>query len=73
MAGRIKRLIRIYNRIRRGPVTIELISKWCSDAGIIVSNRQLYRDLNDIARYLKFEKEELIVFEDEKNRKVWKK
>ena len=72
MASRIERLIRIYNRLRRGPVTIEVIKQWCADANIQISERQLYRDLNDIDRYLQFDKEKLIVFENEKNRKVWK-
>jgi len=72
MASRIERLIRIYNRLRRGHVTIEIIKKWCFDVNIQISERQLYRDLDDIGSYLRFDKEKLIVFENEKNRKVWK-
>lgn len=64
--------MRIYNRLRRGPLTIEVASLWAKSAGIRVSDRQLYRDLNTLVR-LKFSDEESVVeFMDEKNRKVWK-
>ncbi|HMG67331.1 MAG TPA: WYL domain-containing protein [Chitinophagaceae bacterium] len=69
---RIERIIRLYNRLRRGPVTIEIISKWAKQAGIILSDRQLYRDLNEL-QHLRFaEGENVIEFIDEKNKKTWK-
>ncbi len=72
MSAAIERLIRIYNRLRRGPVTIEIISKWVNDAGINVSKRQLYRDLDNL-KDLKFaEGENVVEFIGEKNRKTWK-
>ncbi|MEJ7675008.1 MAG: hypothetical protein WKF59_20485 [Chitinophagaceae bacterium] len=48
MGNNIERLIRLYNRLRRGPVTIDIISKWAKNADINVSTRQLYRDLNSL-------------------------
>lgn len=72
MSAGIERLMRIYDRLRRGPVTIEIISKWSKQAGLDVSTRQLYRDLNKL-QYLKFsEFENVVEFIDEKNRKTWK-
>jgi predicted DNA-binding transcriptional regulator YafY len=72
MSARIERLIRIYNRLRRGPVTIEIMSKWAKTAGIQVSDRQLYRDLNTLKSLQIAEGENVIEFIDEKNRKTWK-
>ena len=72
MAARLERLIRIYNRLRRGPVTIEMISNWAQTAGIKVSDRQLYRDLNELQRLQIAEGENVVEFVDEKNRKTWK-
>jgi predicted DNA-binding transcriptional regulator YafY len=72
MSVRIERLIRIYNRLRRGPVTIEIISKWAKGAGIQVSDRQLYRDLNELKSLRIAEGENVLEFSDEKNRKTWK-
>src|SRR5690348_16394349 len=72
MSNNLERLIRIYNRLRRGPVTIEIISKWAENAGIKISKRQLYRDLN-ILQHLKIaDNENVIEFVDEKNKKTWK-
>jgi len=72
MATYLERLIRIYNRLRRGPVTIEIISKWAKSAGIEVSERQLYRDLNQLKSLQIAEGENVIEYLDEKNRKTWK-
>jgi hypothetical protein len=72
MSARLERLIRIYNRLRRGPVTIEIISKWANTAGIKVSERQLYRDLNDLNRLRVSEDESIVEYVDEKNKKTWK-
>jgi predicted DNA-binding transcriptional regulator YafY len=72
MSVRLERLIRIYNRLRRGPVTIEMASQWAQTAGIKVSSRQLYRDLNELQRLQIAEGENVVEFVDEKNRKTWK-
>lgn len=72
MSVRLERLIRIYNRLRRGPVTIDIISKWARSAGIKVSDRQLYRDLNSLQNLHVAEGENILEYIDEKNRKTWK-
>src|SRR5690349_17290159 len=72
MSARIERLLRIYNRMRRGPVTIEIMSKWAAGAGIKVSDRQLYRDLNELARLQIAEEVNIVEYTDEKNKKIWK-
>lgn len=68
----IERLLRIYNRLRRGPVTMEIISKWAATAGINISDRQLYRDLNKLQHLKIADDENVVEFVDEKNRKTWK-
>ncbi len=72
MAAHLERIIRIYNRLRRGPVTIEIISKWAIKAGIHVSSRQLYRDLNQLLNLKIAEGENVVEYIDEKNKKTWK-
>lgn len=72
MANNTERLIRIYNRLRRGPVTIEVIQVWAKNAGINISTRQLYRDLKALQILKIAEDENVVEFTDEKNRKTWK-
>jgi predicted DNA-binding transcriptional regulator YafY len=72
MAAHLERLIRIYNRLRRGPVTIEIISKWSKQAGINVSDRQLYRDLEQLKNTRLVDGENVIEYLNEKNKKTWK-
>ena len=72
MAAHVERLIRIYNRLRRGPVTIEIITKWAAKAGIEVSSRQLYRDLDQLKNLQIAEGENVVEYIDEKNKKTWK-
>jgi hypothetical protein len=72
MPARLERLIRIYNRLRRGPVTIEIITKWAKSADIKVSSRQLYRDLNALQHLHISPGENVVEFTDEKNKKTWK-
>lgn len=72
MSAHLERLIRIYNRLRRGPVTIDIISKWVQNAGISVSDRQLYRDLHQLVNLKIAEGENVVEYIDEKNRKTWK-
>jgi predicted DNA-binding transcriptional regulator YafY len=72
MSNKTERIIRLYNRLRRGPVTIDILSKWAKQAGIDISQRQLYRDVSSLL-HLQFAKgENVIEFIDEKNRKTWK-
>ena len=72
MPERIERLMRIYNRLRRSPMSIEILSKWTKVAGIEVSERQLYRDMNILTR-LQFAKgENVIEYNGAKNIKTWK-
>ncbi len=72
MSAHAERLLRLYNRLKRGPVTIEIISKWAKQAGIDVSERQLYRDLNQLKTLHVNDTEKIIEYADEKNRKTWK-
>src|SRR5690349_15909273 len=72
MSVRIERLIRIYNSMRRGPVTIDIISQWAKSAGIHLSDRQLYRDLNTLKNLHFAEGENVEEYTDERNRKTWK-
>lgn len=72
MPSHLERIIRIYNRLRRGPVTIEIISKWAKQAGINVSDRQLYRDLNKLKNIRLAEGETVVELNNEKNKKTWK-
>jgi predicted DNA-binding transcriptional regulator YafY len=72
VANRTERLIRIYNRLRRGPVTMPVISSWAKNADIGVGERQLYRDLNELKTLQFAAGENVIEFVDEKNRKTWK-
>jgi len=72
MSVRLERLIRIYNRLRRGPVTIDIISEWVKGADINVSDRQLYRDLNALQHLHIADGENVIEFTGEKNKKTWK-
>ena len=72
MAAHLERIIRIYNRLRRGPVTIDVLSKWAANAGIEVGIRQLYRDINQLKTLQIAEGENVVEFTDEKNRKTWK-
>ena len=72
MAAHIERLMRLYNRLKRGPVTIEIIAKWAKGAGIEVSERQLYRDLEQLKQLKINDGESIVEFVDEKNKKTWK-
>jgi predicted DNA-binding transcriptional regulator YafY len=72
MSAHLERLIRIYNRLRRGPVTIEIISKWTKQADIHVSDRQLYRDLEQLKAVALTDGEIVKEYVNEKNKKTWK-
>lgn len=72
MSAHLERLIRIYDRLKRGPVTIEIVSNWTRRAGIEVSDRQLYRDLEKLTRKPLVAGEVVKEFINEKNKKTWK-
>ena len=72
MAAHLEKLMRLYNRLKRGPVTIEIIAKWAKGAGIEVSERQLYRDLEQLKQLKINDGEGIVEFVDEKNKKTWK-
>lgn len=72
MSDKASRLLRIYSRLRRGPVTIEVIKQWARKNDIVISDRSLYRDLKEIEQSILFEGEKLVVTEGEKNKKTWK-
>jgi hypothetical protein len=72
MSEHLERLMRIYNRLRRGPVTIEIISKWAKQADISVSDRQLYRDLEQLKSMAFTDGEIVKEYINEKNKKTWK-
>ena len=73
MSCKIERLIRIYNRLRRGPVTVDILHKWTKQTEIIVSPRQLHRDLQELCN-LKLNEDEKVVMEElgDKNQKIFK-
>lgn len=64
--------MRIYSRLRRGPVTISIIKAWAKRQGIDISERSLYRDLREIEESIMPEGERLVVMVGEKNKKTWK-
>lgn len=72
MSVKATRLLRIYSRLRRGPVTIDIIKDWARKNSIAISERTLYRDLNDIENSIMLEGEKIVVCEGEKNKKTWK-
>ena len=72
MSAHPERLIRLYNRLKRGPLTIEIARKWAAQAGIEVGERQLYRDLNKLKFLAINDEENIVEFSDEKNKKTWK-
>ena len=72
MSSRTERLIRFYNRLRKGPVTIDIMLIWTTQAGIKISTRQLYRDLDNLQHFNIAQGENVTAFTDEKNIKTWK-
>lgn len=69
---RIKRLFSIYNRLKRGAMTIESLHKWCAAQDIHVSSRTLYRDIEDISHYFHLKEEELLEWQGEFNKTYWR-
>lgn len=72
MSDRTSRLFRIYNRLKKSPVTIDILKKWAKSVEIDISDRQLYRDLEELSSLALFDGEQIIIYEDEKNKKSWK-
>jgi predicted DNA-binding transcriptional regulator YafY len=69
---RIKRLFGIYNRLKRGAMTIETLHKWCKSQDIHVSARTIYRDIEDISHYFHHKEEELLEWQGEFNKTYWR-
>lgn len=69
---KIKRLFKIYQRLKRGPVTIEGLKQWCNENDNKVSKRTLYRDLEDISLYFETDSEKIIVENGEFNKTTWR-
>lgn len=72
MSQKSERLLRIYSRLKQGPVTIEIIKEWASKNNINISERTFYRDLDDLELALLLTEEKLVVKIGEKNKKIWK-
>ncbi len=72
MSQKSERLLRIYSRLKQGPVTIEIIKEWALNNNINISDRTFYRDLDDLEIALLLTDEKLIVKTGEKNKKIWK-
>jgi predicted DNA-binding transcriptional regulator YafY len=65
-------ILRIYDRLRQSPVTLDVLFEWVSNEGMDVSRRTLYRYLNNLATSIHFKGEKLVVYDNEVNKKVWK-
>lgn len=66
MSEKSERLLKIYSRLKRGPVTIEVIKNWAKTNDIKVSERTFYRDLKDLESSLMMDGERIVVSEGEK-------
>lgn len=69
---KIARLFKIYQRLKRGPVTIEVLRAWCRRQGIDVSDRTLYRDLEDLSLYFETDRERIVTEKGEFNKTTWR-
>lgn len=65
-------ILRIYDRLRHSPVTLDVLYDWVLKAGMDVSRRTLYRYLDDLAESIVFQGEKLVVYENQHKKKVWK-
>lgn len=72
MSDKASRLLRIYSRLRRGPVTIEILKSWAVQNDIHVSERSLYRHLKEIEKIVLLDNEKVVVSEGEKTGKPGK-
>ncbi len=48
MSKKSKNLLRVYNRLKRGPVNIEVIKQWAKSHDLNISERTLYRYLDEL-------------------------
>ena len=64
--------MRIYDRLKQSPVSLDILYDWSVKAGMNVSRRTLYRYLNNLATTVDFRGEKLLVTNNEFNKKVWK-
>ena len=69
MSKKSKNLLRIYNRLKRGPVNIEVIKQWAKSHDLNISERTLYRYLDELEDIVQHN-EKLIITEGEKNKKL---
>ena len=67
----LERLKYIYSALSVSPQTIESLQNSLKNNAVTVSNRQLYRDLNDVGHFLLRDGERLEQRSLEFNRKVW--
>jgi hypothetical protein len=65
-------VLRIYDRLRQSPVTLDVLYDWVQKNGISVSRRTLYRYLHTLAGSISFPGEKVVVYDNEFNKKVWK-
>lgn len=72
MSQKSERLLKIYSRLKAGPVSIEVIKDWARKNDICISTRTFYRDLIELENALILENERLVVKTGEKNKKIWK-
>ncbi|MCQ4035724.1 helix-turn-helix transcriptional regulator [Kaistella montana] len=71
MPKKSENLLKVYSRLKRGPVNIEILKKWIKTNGLSISERTIYRYLHDLEN-IELPDEKLIVTEGEKNKKTWK-
>ena len=64
--------MRIYDRLKQSPVTLDVLYEWSHKAGMNVSRRTLYRYLNNLANTVDFRGEKLLVCNNEFNKKAWR-
>lgn len=72
MSEKSKRLMMIYNRLKAGPITINMLQNWAQKNDLHISSRNFYRDLYDLENSVIPSNEKLVVVIGEKNRKTWK-
>lgn len=65
-------MLRIYDRLRQSPVTLDVLYDWIKKSGMDVSRRTLYRYLDGLETSINFHGEKLKVYNNEFNKKVWK-
>ncbi len=67
---RITRVLALYNRLKKGPCTIGQLTE--QEADVMISTRQIYRDLKDVAQLAETHEETLVQESDGRyNRKIW--